>query len=127
MGTNYYLLGKPSCSHCGRGPGRGLHIGTSSAGWAFSLHVYPHDHWRVEDFDTSIKCIETLEDWLPLFDRFGVINEYEATVSSAAMIATITERKPWQGGQPLRRGDIDGYHTIAHGPGTWDLCTGEFS
>ena len=39
MGTNYYLSSKP-CSCCGRKDSQ-RHIGKSSAGWVFALHVYP--------------------------------------------------------------------------------------
>lgn len=127
MGTNYYLAGKPACEHCRRGPDRGLHIGKSSAGWCFSLRVYVDDDWRVEDFDTSIGRLESLEDWLPLFAKFGVIDEYDEPVSADEMRAIITDRKPWRGKAPLRRHDIDGRNCIGRGPGTWDLCVGEFS
>jgi hypothetical protein len=129
MGTNYYLKGKPACEHCRRGPERGLHIGKSSAGWVFALRVYPHgqDDWRVSDFDTSIKRLESLEDWLPLFARFGVIDEYDRDVTTAEMHDTIANRAPWKPGVPLRRSEIDGRDCIGRGPGTWDLCVGEFS
>src|SRR5450631_1105933 len=37
MGTNYYLQ-LPGCDHCNRAGDR-LHIGKSSGGWCFALHV----------------------------------------------------------------------------------------
>ena len=40
MGTNYYLHKKPPCEACGHEPAP-LHIGKSSGGWCFSLHVIP--------------------------------------------------------------------------------------
>lgn len=47
MGTNYYLQ-KNVCGCCGR-PEKQIHIGKSSAGWAFALRVYPHD--GIKDYD----------------------------------------------------------------------------
>lgn len=38
MGTNYYLHSQDPCEHCGRSYPE-LHIGKSSAGWVFALHV----------------------------------------------------------------------------------------
>lgn len=40
MGTNYYAEYQPPCPTCGR-QDPPLHIGKSSAGWCFSLHVIP--------------------------------------------------------------------------------------
>ena len=47
MGTNYYLE-TDACDKCGRGDGP-LHIGNSSAGWCFALHVG-------EDADDDVPC-----------------------------------------------------------------------
>jgi len=45
MGTNYYLQKKSgtcqTCGHCSEDP---KHIGKSSGGWCFSLHVYPEEN-----------------------------------------------------------------------------------
>lgn len=69
MGTNYYLKPKP-CECCGR-TDEGLHIGKSSAGWCFSLHVIPEEG------------INGLDDWKSRFDEPGVqiVNEYGEVVS----------------------------------------------
>ena len=41
MGTNYYFEDSSEvCECCGRGA-ESLHIGKSSGGWCFSLHVMP--------------------------------------------------------------------------------------
>lgn len=64
MGTNYYLHTKPDCECCGRGF-EPLHIGKSSGGWCFSLHVMPEDN------------INTLDDW-------GEI-QYEAMPENSSM------------------------------------------
>ena len=65
MSTNYYLH-KPSttqCNHCGHDPeseNNIIHIGKSSHGWCFALHVYP-------ELD-----INTLEDWKVKWAEEGV-------------------------------------------------------
>ena len=59
MGTNYYLHEPPTnkCEHCGRQDEKEpLHIGKSSVGWVFALHIIPE------------MGIEDLEDWIPLFN-----------------------------------------------------------
>lgn len=114
MGTNYYLYEKPACKCCGR-EFDGQHIGKSSGGWCFALHVVPED------------SIHTLDDWRALWSRPGsyIRNEYGNLVSIEDMEDTITNRE-WRGDFP-RRHDIDGRHCLGHGPGTWDYITGEFS
>ncbi len=114
MGTNYYLHQKPDCECCGR-PFEPLHIGKSSGGWCFTLHVMPEDN------------INTLDDWRELWSKPGAVirNEYGERVSNEEMERCITERR-WRGEFP-RRHDLDGRHCIGHGQGTWDYITGEFS
>lgn len=139
MGTNYYLQEKPPCECCGR-PYKSKHIGKSSAGWCFALHVYPDEG------------INDLPDWAGLWDDKSVYNEYGDEVSEAEMLRIITERKhksewsekpkphsyaSWEqfhrhnhsqeGPNGLVRSKIDGNHCIGHGDGTWDLIVGEFS
>lgn len=41
MGTNYYYY-QDVCPHCGK-PDKKLHIGKSSGGWYFSLHIIPEE------------------------------------------------------------------------------------
>ena len=81
MGTNYYLEPIPaSCECCNREfPTR--HIGKSSYGWCFTLHVYPD------------KDINTLEDWKELFYHNQIKDEYGYYVTTEEMLATITERE----------------------------------
>ena len=114
MGTNYYLHEKPDCSCCGR-PFEPLHIGKSSGGWAFSLHVMPED------------CINTLDDWRELWSKKGAFirNEYGEHIHPEDMEQIITQRQ--RKDRVLYRHDIDGKHCLGHGPGAWDYITGEFS
>ena len=111
MGTNYYLEGKKPCPHCGRGYAD-LHIGKSSGGWTFALHVYPENG------------INTLEDWKPLLRGGKIKDEYGRDVTFTDMLATITKRSHPQG---LKRDTIDGDRCVGHGDGTYDYCTGDFS
>lgn len=114
MGTNYYLHTEPPCECCGKPRGEELHIGKSSGGWCFSLHVIPED------------SINTLDDWQHLFSKPGtyIRNEYGERVTVEQMLKTITERS-WRNG--LSRHQIDGKFCLGHGEGTWDYIAGEFS
>ena len=135
MGTNYYLIHKDDyCPHCGHKK-EPLHIGKSSYGWCFSLHVEP-DH---EDFP------HTLLDWQVLFSNKDchIEDEYGDKLTVDEMMDEITKRShpnpnSWDdyrlednGAEPgpnnLVRHKVDGRHCIGHGDGTWDYITGEFS
>lgn len=131
MGTNYYLKSKP-CPHCGKADSE-RHIGKSSGGWHFSLHVYPEDG------------IQDLPDWIPLFaDPLSEIrDEYDVKLSAFEMREVITARSWERGGawtekdyadnhaepgtKGLVRHKLDGLHCIKNGVGTWDCIVGEFS
>lgn len=134
MGTNYYWVKLKSepCSHCGRfDQEEERHIGKSSAGWCFSLHVYPAEG------------INTLEDWEKLMGQPGSLirDEYGGTVSVDEMLSRIRDRK-WDRRKPtvmeliqndaeagpngLLRHRMDGY-CVGHGEGTWDYIDGDFS
>ena len=139
MGTNYYLHVKPDCECCGR-PFDALHIGKSSGGWCFSLHVLPEDG------------INSLDDWRALWSAPGAIvrNEYGDTVSIEEVESVITDRcsakgfddAAWpgyhneqhfhnlnhseRGPNGLLRHRV-GPHCLGHGEGTWDYLPGEFS
>lgn len=135
MGTNFYAVKatKPPCECCGRAYEiERRHIGKSSAGWCFSLHVIPEDG------------INTLNDWRREWSAEGVTieDEYGAAWTPADMLERIANRcwpaaKPHSpqfyeqnGAQPgpdgLLRHRI-GSHCIGHGEGTWDYIVGEFS
>ena len=133
MGTNYYWYEKEPCECCGREFGDGLHIGKSSAGWYFSLHIYPEDN------------INSLVDWAARFLQKGshIVNEYNETITADKMIDIITERSclplkkrsaEWYrenhahaGFNGLVAHDVDGRHCVGNGDGTWDYIVGDFS
>src|SRR6478609_5246869 len=80
MGTNYYLH-ENVCPHCGRSDER-LHIGKSSYGWVFALHVMP---------DSGI---HGLPDWIDRWLKPGTLirDEYGTEIKPEGMLKKITER-----------------------------------
>lgn len=132
MGTNYYLK-----SQAGKNI-KGLdtpewHIGKSSAGWVFSLHV-----------DGNIKNLKDIVDILfkEFLKPFGarIHDEYGDKICLDTIVHTIQHREPWvislEGSDDaysfwdaklnLMRHKV-GAHCIANGEGTYDLIQGEFS
>lgn len=143
MGTNYYWIkDDTTCPHCGRRDPdeERVHIGKSSVGWCFSLHV-----------DPSIG-IESLDGWTEMFKTGFIEDEYGNRLSAEDMIKKIVDRsnpvafdnKKWisfsyrdeadfhlknqscRGPNNLLRHKI-GRYCVGHGAGTWDLIVGEFS
>ena len=135
MGTNYYLSPDPPCPCCGRSdPTR--HIGKSSAGWVFALHVYPEEG------------IKTLKDWKPLLASGTVRDEYGRVVTLLEMFSIILDRSSgpkgprpsgyssWDhflfnngaewGPNNLLRSRVDD-RCVGQGEGTYDLFEGDFS
>jgi len=141
MGTNYYLK-KEKCEHCGRGD-PDLHIGKSSAGWVFLMHVCEVNPDGVN--------IDDLQGWQDLWNRpdTAIENEYGDIITPKEMIKIITERswprdrtkyygyKSWQdmltenyaeeGPNGLLIPVLDPVRCVAHGPGTMAWMRGEFS
>lgn len=129
MGTNYYWYEKPPCEVCGH-IDEPLHIGKSSAGWCFGLHVIPDDG------------INDLEDWELLWAKPGswIVDEYGQELTPTEMRNVITDRsrpnKPLNfdyhanyaepGPNNMIRCRIEG-SCVKHGAGTWDCIIGEFS
>jgi hypothetical protein len=136
MGTNYYIKIDP-CEKCGSSE-QEYHIGKSSGGWCFSLHVDPQNN------------IHILEDIMRLWEKNIIKDEYGRTISPEEMLVIITKRgwhsedkrKPFgyqswdefhklnhsiRGPNNLLRHIIDGKHCVGHGDGTYDYIIGEFS
>ncbi len=121
MGTNYYLH-KTACRCCGHKP-EPIHIGKSSAGWCFMLHVIPGE-------------IEGLSDWLRLMMEANtiIVDEYNAIISPEEMRKIIMERTPWSTiidepcfDKKVRLLRSEGSHVKKHGSGTYDYIIGDFS
>jgi len=137
MGTNYYLHLDPAT----REPSV-LHIGKSSAGWCFSLHVIPQLR------------LNTLEDWKAEFALGRIFDTddepMDEPISIEEMLGVITKRawpheksNNWydqNGAEPGPNGlarhrigpgrDAMGIDPnsgcCGHGEGTWDYIRGEF-
>lgn len=108
MGTNYYHIEKP-CPTCGKGEEK--HIGKSSMGWVFALHIIPEDD------------LNTLNDWKSVLQTGRIVDEYGNEISYQEMLDCITNRSHPNG--LLRRNDDE--WCAGHGEGTWDYIEGEFS
>ncbi len=147
MGTNYYLH-FDVCPCCGN-PERKLHIGKSSCGWCFGLHVID-DKW-----DDDAPKIRSLADWQALWNDSAseIYDEYGRAVTPQAMLGTIAERDGYSKGEKTWDKTPSGYnswehfhqqnysepgpngllrhrigeHCLAHGDGTYDLIPGDFS
>lgn len=121
MGTNYYWQPAP-CPTCGHGDR--LHIGKSSGGWCFALHV------GREGFETEEDLPRDLDGWRALWRRPGsrIVDEYGGAHTPEEMERRIARRPPWgRDKRPLHRHEIDGRHCLGHGDGTYDLIAGVFS
>lgn len=125
MGTNYYLH-KPSttkCNHCGHDPqieNNIIHIGKSSYGWCFALHIHPQ------------LGINTFDDWKQLWNNPQNIikNEYDEIILPDKMISTITTRSPGKWSPPgmePQRHELDHQYCIGNGNESFDYMIGEFS
>lgn len=131
MGTNYYYF-REICQHCRRGDDP-IHIGKSSMGWAFGLHI--------DQFE-GINC---LDDWEQRFRVPGSVikDEYGSEITVEEMMETILNRARdekigWTAQDYRMNHAVPDYknnlirhkigrHCISHGEGTYDLMTGEFS
>lgn len=135
MGTNYYL------NKCHEpDPDDKIHIGKSSAGWCFSLRVYPE------------RKITNFNDWLIIFSALRELDieirdEYGHIISVEEMIVTIVGRcwhkkrnwdkfpkslsyDSWEhfhkinhsepGPNGLLRHQLMEGHCVGHGVGTYD-------
>lgn len=112
MGTNYYVRYN-ICEKCGRYDK--YHIGKSSGGWCFSLHVAP----ELE--------INDLEDVKKIMDQGEIYDEYGDQIDKNTMLKIITDRWKYQSIHGLKRHKINGWHCIGHGAKDYDLIIGEFS
>lgn len=147
MGTNYYLSLKntlPGSDHVDE-----LHIGKSSTGWCFALHIIPE------------RTIHDLQDWVDIIEACAgdaeIRDEYGDVLTLDELLKVITQRSrelsveesfnvgrrvglykndtfeqflqknhAQPGPNNLLRHKI-GQWCVKHGHGTWDCLPGEFS
>jgi hypothetical protein len=112
MGMNYYLTLKtpieiPHNELWELQPPR-LHIGKSSYGWTFALHVYPDSETRPKG----------LQEWKELFSNpdFCIVDEEGRQVSEREMLNVILDR------DYRDRLLVDNILCIGYGDGSYDLC-----
>ena len=162
MGTNYYLIQKntdrdESCEVSKMlDPSHTLmHIGKSSGGWCFSLHVYPER--QIHNWDNWKSFLQT--EYLESEAEFVLVDEYYQSISLSYLFTVIEDRSnstTWEeheqyvtdpqslfgrynslqayldkngaikGPNNLMRHKIDGNHCIGHGEGPYDYIIGEF-
>lgn len=97
-----------------------IHIGQSTYGWCFALHVYPE------------KGINTFDDWKEILeqDSAEIKDEYDNIIPLVNLLNVITSRKDGHwcsiGRTPSRHNIIEGNPSIGSGKGSWDYFTGEF-
>lgn len=103
MGVNYYLKNQKTLDT--------IHIGKSSAGWAFTLHIDPENG------------ISSLEDWQKLWNTPGwvIMDEYDHVIDVPTMENLITNR-PRKHMLRYNFGDVIVNHDV-----TYDMVTGNFS
>jgi hypothetical protein len=135
MGTNFYLherAAKKPCPTCGHleNPSARLHIGKSSAGWAFGLHVYPDGILDSGDAALNLAVLPVdLDGWRRLWEdgeTYKILTEYGDEVAPEEMLKRITERSHPRG---LRHHPTGDHLCMGPAPdgGTYDLMTGYFS
>jgi hypothetical protein len=144
MGTNYYLVNE-------RRPEQKLHIGKSSAGWCFALHVWT-------DKEDPLKLYpRSWNDWVNTICGYSIshtiVDEYDTEITLSGLKEIVTERQgtmdwdkeDWEklgyqseehfhlmndserGPNNLLRSEISRWHCVGHGEGTYDYIVGEFS
>lgn len=119
MGTNYYLH-IDVCPTCGRSADQ-IHIGKSSCGWRFSLHV-SQGAWE--------EIPRNLDEWRESW-KLGVIkNEYDQVITPGQMLRIIKHRGqyiPANNREGLSYHPVDGFCIANAEDGDYDLLVGEFS
>lgn len=138
MGTNYWWLPP----HPLIAP---LHIGKSSAGWYFALHVYPDGIPNFDEEELKLYPARDFDDWKELFavknslirDGYGELRTVEhmiKVITCRAWTSRVgTHNEQWFhengaiAGQFGLSRRIIGKCCVAHGEGTWDCCVGDFS
>ena len=140
MGTNYYVAEIKICPNCNHELEleEGLHIGKSSAGWCFSLHVIPEeglnswDEWKAHLSDKRIVdeygAEFTLEELRKRVEdrRFASRSNKTVPIGYTSWKDFHDKNHSQPGPNGLSRPRLGPFCT-GHGEGTWDYMRGEFS
>lgn len=116
MGTNYYLH-KRKCPMCGKSD-EVLHIGKSSAGWPFSVHVIP---------EANITC---WRDWIAELEKgeAEIKDEYGETVTFEYLNGLVIEKRKYKNEPHVVKANQDYPDYRKADPETGDtLSVGKFS
>jgi hypothetical protein len=114
MGCNFYSVKTESyqCDKCSAiHEGERYHIGKSSGGWAFTLHVSPSDN--IYNYEDVMKIVD---------NSLYILDEYDRVITKEALIDTMLNRT-WKNGELMRHETSDcigKYNTV-------DYIIGEFS
>ena len=115
MGRNFFLKIETEAET------ESLHIGKSSYGWAFALHVIPE------------KGLTSLRAWRNFImgENKRIENEEGEEIGKRELLRIITECHKWIPADKkvvgLARARLGVGGCIGHGKGSWDLIEGEFS
>ena len=95
MGTNYYVNTPPGCGgkcadHC---HDRRIHLGKSSAGWAFTFRGYPRDDWDAETEGVVTWPVTDYTSWLRMLDLGEIRDEYGQPVSRDELVEEIDSKR----------------------------------
>lgn len=114
MSTNYFLHA-PECPHCGTELEEPLHLGKSSQGWCFGLHVYPEE--RLNNWAAMWEYIEEL-----VYEfNYTIRDEYGRIIDPGEFFTVV-----WDRNVNSRRHELDD-RCIGHGNGPFDYIVGDFS
>ena len=145
MGTNYYA----EQTHLVE-PATTLHLGKSSAGWCFALHIYPD--MGISSYADMIAMLERcsvlgIHEW-QIKDEYGrniSISEFKGVVANRnggpKPLRLSFQKSGWyssfkdfldknsaqEGPFNLLRANIDGELCVGHGDGTFDYFVHDFS
>lgn len=142
MGTNYYAV--ETGLRKLRNPEK-IHIGKSSGGWCFSLHVVPErgfktwSAWKKFLIKSTVEIIDeygqthSFEDFVATVENRSWGNDFEAQIPEVYL----PNYSSWEvffarnyaeaGPYGLLRHKVDGRHCVGNGKGTYDYIAGEFS
>ena len=136
MGTNYYLHA-PKCFHCGKEEEEPLHLGKSSYGWCFGLHVYPENAlnnwqqmWSHIDYLTQEKDHEIRDEYGDFVDNgefFSIVWDRSGKPGRLFDKKWLKDNRAEIGPYGLARHALLAGHCIGHGEGPFDYIIGEFS